>query len=203
MIKKINIQGMTMIEVLVAVGLFLLLIVGVVELMIWGNRGKDIVFEQLSTQNEGRKVVQDFINDIRRANVSSIGAYPVEIAQNQQVVFYSNVDSDSWRERVRYFFQGTTLKRGVTKPSGNPLVYSPINEVATDVVHDVANATNSIFYYYDQNYIGASSSAMTYPINISAIRMVGIKLMLEEKPNIAPAPFIIDAKTEIRNLKKN
>lgn len=203
MIKKINNQGMTMIEVLVTVGLFLLLIVGVVELMIWGNHGKDIVFEQLSTQNEGRKVVQDFINNVRRANASSIGSYPIEMAQSQQVVFYSNVDSDSWRERVRYFLQGTILKRGIIKPSGNPLLYNAANEVVEDVVHDVANATSSIFYYYDQSYAGASSSAMSYPINISAIRMVGIKLMLEEKPNIAPVPFNIEAKTEIRNLKKN
>lgn len=203
MIKKINNQGMTMIEVLVTVGLFLLLIVGVVELMIWGNHGKDVVFEQLSTQSEGRKVVQDFINDIRRADASSIGSYSIEMAQSQQVVFYSNIDSDNWRERVRYFLQGTILKRGIVKPSGNPISYNPASEVVEDVVHDVANATNSIFYYYDQNYTGASSSAMSFPINISAIRMVGIKLMLEEKPNIAPAPFNIEAKTEIRNLKTN
>ena len=203
MIENLNKRGMTMIEVLVALGIFLLLIAAIVELMIWGNHGKDVVWEQLSTQNEGRIVVQDFVNDLRRANASSIGAYPIELAQSQQIIFYSNVDSDSWREKVRYFLQGTTLKRGITKPSGNPLVYSQVSEAVIDVVHDVANATNSIFYYYDQNYTSASSSAMTYPINISAIRMVGIKLMLEEKPNVAPAPFNIEAKTEIRNLKSN
>ncbi len=203
MIKKMNNQGMTLVEVLVTMGIFLLLIVAVVALMIWGNHGKDVVWEQLSTQNEGRKVVQDFVNDLRRANASSIGAYPIELAQSQQIIFYSNVDSDNWHERVRYFLQGTTLKRGVIKPSGNPLTYNPATEVALDVAHDMANATSSIFYYYDQNYSGVSSSPMAYPINISAIRMVGIKLMLEEKPNVAPAPFNIEAKTEIRNLKSN
>ncbi len=203
MIKKLNTYGMTMIEVLVAMGIFLLLITAIIELMIWGNHGKDVVWEQLSTQNEGRIVVQNFVNDLRRANASSIGAYPIELAQSQQIIFYSNVDSDSWRERIHYFMQGATLKRGVTEPTGTPLVYNPASEVVVDVVHDVANATNSIFYYYDQNYSSVSSSAMTYPINISAIRMVGIKLMLEEKPNVAPAPFTIEAKTEIRNLKSN
>ena len=203
MIKKINNHGMTLVEVLVVVGLFLLLIGGVVSLMIWGNHGKDVVWEQLSTQNEGRKVVQDFINDLRRANASSIGSYPIELAQSQQIIFYSNVDSDSWRERIRYFLQGTTLKRGVIKPSGNPLVYNSADEVVVDVAHDMSNATSSVFYYYDQNYSGISSTAMTFPINISAIRMVGIKLILEEKPNVAPVPFNIEAKTEIRNLKSN
>lgn len=192
-----------MIEVLVSLGIFLLLIVAVVELMIWANHGKDVVWEQLSTQNEGRKVVQDFINDLRRANASSIGAYPIELAQSQQIIFYSNVDGDTWHERVRYFLQGTTLKRGVIKPSGNPLVYNPASEVVVEVAHDMANATSSVFYYYDQDYVGNGGLPMAYPINILAIRMVGIKLMLEEKPNVAPAPFNIEAKTEIRNLKSN
>jgi len=192
-----------MIEVLVAIGLFLLLITGVVELMIWGNHGKDVVFEQLSTQNEGRKVVQDFVNDLRRANASSIGAYPLETANSQEIVFYSNVDTDNWRERIHYFLDGTTLKRSVIKPSGNPLTYDTSTESALDVVHDVANGSDPIFYYYDQNYQGSDTSSMSYPIDTAAVRMVGIKLLLEEKPNVAPAPFSIEAKTDIRNLKSN
>jgi prepilin-type N-terminal cleavage/methylation domain-containing protein len=198
-----NHKGMTMIEVLVAMGIFLLVIGGIAEIMIWGNHGKDVVWEQLSTQNEGRKVVQDFVNDLRRANASSIGAYPLELAQSQEIVFYSNVDTDSWRERVHYFLQGTTLKRGLVKPSGNPLAYNTSTEIAVDVAHDLANGANPIFYYYDQSYDGITTSSMSYPINISAVRMAGIKLMLEEKPNVAPAPFNIEAKTEIRNLKNN
>lgn len=203
MIKKINNQGMTLLETLVAMGIFIMMIASVVEIMLWGNHGKDVVFEQLSTQNEGRQVVQDFVNDLRRANVSSIGSYPIELAQSQQIIFYSNIDSDSWRERVRYFLSGNTLKRGIIKPSGTPLVYNSAAESVVDIVHDVANSSTPIFYYYDQNYSGVSSTAMTYPIKISAIRMVGIKLMLEEKPNVAPVPFNIEAKTEIRNLKSN
>jgi len=159
--------------------------------------------EQLSTQNEGRKIVQDFVNEMRRATQSSIGSYPIEIANTSTITFYSNIDSDSWREKIRYSLVGKTLKKGVTKPVGNPLTYSAANEVLTEVVHDVANGTSSLFYYYDQNYSSASGTAMTYPINIAAVRMVGIKLFLEEKPNVAPAPFIIESKAEIRNLKSN
>lgn len=196
-------RGLTLIEVLVAMGISVFLIVGIMDLLLWAMHGRDVVWEQLSTQNEGRKIVQDFTNELRRATASSIGAYPLEIAQNQQIVFYSNIDTDSWRERVRYFISNKTLKKGVTKPSGNPLTYNPVNEVLTDVVHDIANGTSSLFYYYDQNYAGPSSTAMTYPINITNVRMVGISLSLEEKPNVAPAPFNIEAKVEIRNLKSN
>ncbi len=191
-----------MIEVLVAIGIFLLLITGIVNLLLWGMHGRDVVWEQLSTQNEGRKIVQDFTNELRRASVSSIGAYPIEVANTSTIVFYSNIDSDTWRERVRYFLSGKLLQKGVIKPTGNPMVYSGTNEVITTVVNDVAN-TSSLFYYYDQNYSSASGTPMTTPINITAVRMVGIKLMLEEKPNVAPAPFVIESKVEIRNLKSN
>lgn len=196
-------RGITLIEVLVAMGISVFLIVGIIDLMLWAMHGRDVVWEQLSTQNEGRKIVQDFTNELRRATASSIGAYPLEIAQDQQIAFYSNIDADSWRERIRYFISNKTLKKGIIKPTGNPLVYNSANEVITDVVHDVANGTSSLFYYFDQSYTGASSTAMTSPINIPNVRMVGISLSLEEKPNVAPAPFNIESKVEIRNLKSN
>lgn len=196
-------KGFSMIEVLVAIGIFLLLIIGIVDLLLWGMHGRDVIWEQLSTQNEGRKIVQDFVNEVRRASASSIGAYPLEVANTSTIVFYSNIDSDSWRERVRYFLSSKTLKKGVTKPTGTPLAYVPASEVITTVVNDVANGTSSIFFYYDQNYSSVSGTPMSAPINIPSVRMVGIKLMLEEKPNVAPVPFNIESKVEIRNLKSN
>lgn len=193
-----------MIEVLVVIGIFLLVIFGIVELLLWGMHGRDVVWEQLSTQNEGRKIVQDFVNEIRRATASSIGSYPLEGAESQQIVFYSNIDADSWRERVRYFLDNKILKKGVTKPAGNPLAYNSANEAVTEIVHDVANGANPLFYYYDESYNGGTTSTyMASPVNTANVRMVQIKLMLEEKPNVAPAPFNIEAKAEIRNLKSN
>lgn len=196
-------RGLTLVEVLVAMGISVFLIMGIIDLMLWAMHGRDVVWEQLSTQNEGRKIVQDFTNELRRATASSIGAYPLEVAESQQIVFYSNIDADSWRERIRYYISDKTLKKGITKPSGNPLVYNPSSEVVIDAVHDVANGANALFYYYDQNYTGPSSTALASPISVTDVRMVGITLSLEEKPNVAPAPFNIEAKVEIRNLKSN
>lgn len=196
-------RGMTLMEVLVAMGIFVLFTVAITELLLSSFRFKDIVWEQLSTQNEGRRVVQDFVNELRTAAASSIGAYPLETAATGTIVFYSNIDADSWRERVRYFLAGDILKKGVIKPTGSPLAYNPADETVTELVHDIANATSSLFYYYDQNYTGAADTPMTYPINIPAVRVIGIKLILEENPRLSPAPLYIEAKTAIRNLKSN
>lgn len=198
-------RGFTLLEVVVALGVFALIITIITEILLTSFRTKDIVFEQLLTQNEGRRVVQDFVNELRSANVSSIGAYPLETVGTSTIIFYTNLDTDSYRERVRYFLQGTILKKGIIEPSGNPLTYNAGSEVVTEVVHSVAATTSTpLFTYYGQDYNGTTSSTpLLEPVNISQVRVVGIQLTLEKKPNVSPTPFTIQAKAAIRNLKSN
>src|SRR3990167_7172197 len=47
----------------------------------------------------------------------------------QRVIYYANVDADPATERVRLELSGTSLVRGVTKPTGDPLVYDQNNDV--------------------------------------------------------------------------
>ncbi|HLD34940.1 MAG TPA: prepilin-type N-terminal cleavage/methylation domain-containing protein [Patescibacteria group bacterium] len=195
-------KGFTLLEVLVAMGIFLLIIGGIASLMIFGWRSNKIVWEQLSMQNEGRKVAQDLVNELRTAAASSIGAYALESAGAQQMVFYSNIDDDSWRERIRYFKDGTLLKRGVTKPTGNPLVYNPAGEIITIVAHDVANGANPLFYYYGENYTG-TEDPLSDPVAVTAVRIIKLSLDLEEDPQSSPAPLHIETMAEVRNLKTN
>jgi len=131
-----------------------------------------------------------------------LGTIAVESASSTAIVFYSNIDDDSLVERIRYYLSGTTLKKGVTKPTGSPLAYVTSTETFTDVAHDVANGASSTFYYYDGNFTGAQSP-LSAPITVAQIRMVKISLRLEEDPNLSPVPFFIESKVAIRNLKDN
>lgn len=200
-IKKTDNRGVTLMEITVALGIFILIITSVVAVFIYTWKANKIVWEQLSTQNEGRKIVQDFINELRSATYSSIGAYPLENVSTTQIIFYSNIDTDAYAERIRYSLEGTVLKKGVIKPSGVPLAYDSGSEVVTEIVHDVYNTTTPIFYYYNQNYGSTSSTPIEQPVSITEVRVVGFTLELEEDPAASPAPFQIESKTEIRNLK--
>jgi type II secretory pathway pseudopilin PulG len=199
--KEIN-KGFTLIEAVVAIGISGLIIIGVGNLLISGFKYRAVILEQLKTQTEGRKIVQDFVNEIRRANYSSLGAYPISLANDQEIIFYANIDTDSWREKVRYFLDDDILKKGITKPSGNPLTYNPATEVITDIVHDVASGDDPIFFYYGQNYDG-SGDYLVSPVSASAVRMVKFDLLLEADPNMSPKPLQIEGAGEIRNLKSN
>ena len=78
--KQLDRRGITLVEVLVSIGIFSFLIIGITALLLTSWKYNQIVWEQLKTQNEGRKVIRDFVNDLRVASLSSIGAYPVESA---------------------------------------------------------------------------------------------------------------------------
>ncbi len=197
-----NNHGFTLIEVLVSISIFALIVGATVEIYLFARNANDIVWEQLKTQNEGRKVIQDFTNELRTATASSIGAYSIESAAGNHITFYSDFYKDTFRERIRYFMSSTTLRRGIIKPTGNPLTYNSANEVFTDIAHDVANASNTIFTYYDNNFTG-TSAPLANPVDVTKIRMVGITLELEENPRASPAPFYISSKVMIRNLKDN
>lgn len=195
-------RGVSLLEVIVAVGIFALLIGAVMEIFLFSWKGNAIIWEQLSTQNEGRKATQDFSNELREATASSIGAYAIESATGTQIVFYSNIDVDSLVERIRYFVASSTLKKGVIKPAGNPLTYNSGVESIIIIANDLANGTTSVFSYYDADFNG-SGDPLSGAIDVTKIRVVKMSLKLEENPNLSPVPFYIEIKVMIRNLKDN
>jgi len=198
-------RGFTIIELIVAISIFTLLIGSIIAVYLNSFRAKDVIFEQLLTQSEGRRAVLQFINDVRRADYSSIGSYPIVSAGTSTIVFYSDVDRDTYREKVRYFISSTILYRGLIKPTGTPFTYPTSSEIIGAVAHSIANSpTNSVFYYYDQNYTGsATSTALTQPVTTTAVRLVEIRLTIERDPFKSPVPLYVQTKTEIRNLKAN
>lgn len=201
--KILHSPGFSMIEMLAALGIFSLLMGSIVTVYVVSFRTKDTTFEQLLTQSEGRQAVLTFINDIRRANYSSIGAYPLQKAGTSSILFYSDIDGDTLRERIRYYTSSTILMRAVVKAQGTPLSYPTSSEVVTAVAHSLGN-TSSVFYYYGQDYTGAATNTpLANPVDVMAVRLVEIRLVLDRDPFRSPVPLRVQTKTEIRNLKSN
>jgi len=200
---RTNNLGFTLLELVVAMSIFSLIVLVLASFLIDGWRYNTIIWDQLQGQTDARRVVQETVNIIRKAEESSIGAFPVVLAKDNELIIYANVDTDFYRERIRFWLDGTTLKRGIIKPSGNPLNYSGTEQVV-DLAHYVVNISKGIplFIYYDENYTGVENP-LTTPAEVALIKLVKVQLLIEKNPDKTPIPLRVESMVQIRNLKSN
>jgi type II secretory pathway pseudopilin PulG len=158
--------------------------------------------KNLSAQSDARRVLKNIVKELRSASPSSLGSYPITLAGTSTLTFFVNLDSDAYKEQVRYFLSGKELKRGVVKPSGSPLTYNPANEQMSTLVRDINNGATAIFDYFDSSYTG-TSTPLTTPVQISKIRLIRITLKIEKDPNKSLGPIIVTSQVFLRNLKDN
>jgi prepilin-type N-terminal cleavage/methylation domain-containing protein len=202
MIKLKLTKGFTLPEILITVAILTLVIgaIGAFQANIFSiNR---VIQAGINSQYEVKKILRPFTNEVRGATSSDNGSYALAEVGTTTFIFYSNVDADSKIERVRYFLDGQIFKKGITKSSGEPASYNQDNEQIVQVVHDVV--AGNIFEYYDSNYDGtASSSALSFPVNPSEVRLVKINIQIDSDPNKEPSPIFVETQVSIRNLKDN
>ena len=192
-------QGFTLIEILIAIGIFagIAFIIGVFIKSVFDYQ---LLFtQQLSAQQEIEYAFSMMLPEMRSMTSSVIGEYAIAQASSTAITFFTDVDANGSADRVRYFLDGTILRKGIIRPSGNPPVYDSTQEVFSDVAHSVVSGT-PIFSYYDEQYTG-SEPALTEPIKLAAIRLIGITLSLRDPNKAVP----VTAHIEIvpRNLRTN
>lgn len=171
--------GFTLLEILVSVSIF----IGLIPLtgLLWKYLAETELsfFQNLEVQQEVARTFQEIVLEGRSIGSSSAGSYPIAAAASTSLTFYSDIDADGLYEQVRYFLENGALKKGILKPSGNPLVYNQANEVISEAVRNIASDFSGVFSYYASNII-EEAAPLGYPINISDIRM--IKMELKIKP---------------------
>lgn len=204
MFDRPSTQGFTLVEVVITLGVFVIVTAGASALLITSIRSNDTIWEKLTTQHDGRQALQEVLDDVRRAEVSSIGSYPVAEAAATELVFYANVDNDPDRERVAYWLSGEALYKGVTKPTGSPLRYTTSTEVLKTMATGVKNTELGmpVFLYYGESYTG-TSTAFVSPFNITDVRMLRISLELDQPKSKTGETLSVESLVHIRNLKEN
>lgn len=196
-------RGLTLVEAIVALGIFALVISGITEIYLSSLRSRGTIFDSLAAQGDARRSVESFVREMRAAAPSSLGSYPLESAVTSSVIFYSNIDQDNLVERVRYYLKGSILYKGIIKPGGTPLAYATSTEQIIELAGSVVNGVSSTFYYYDENYFDSSSPPLAYPIELTRVRLVGIDITIDRDKRRSPIPLEFESKAQIRNLKNN
>ena len=195
--------GFSLVEVIfaVAIGASILWIISSLS----GNLGilQNFLNQKLQSRQDVDQAFQIMTTEIRSAGQSGLGAYPIVSAGTSSFAFYSDINGDGAIERVRYFLGTSTVWKGVIEPTGSPLTYmSSSEQLSTAIANAIINTSTVLFTYYDSNYTGGQP-ALTYPIDISAIRTVKFSIYVDVNPSSTPKPIFFSGAALIRNLRSN
>jgi prepilin-type N-terminal cleavage/methylation domain-containing protein len=199
MIRHDRQRGMTLLELLIAMAISVMTIALVTYFAVDISNFGVTLNQRLDVERELELTLRTMLSEIRSSGPGDNGAYDIVTATPMTFTFYSDIDGDGKFEQVRYFLNGTTLEKGVTKSSGsNPIVYLSSDEIVTDVVHYMRNST--IFQYYAEGY-APETGPIASPIDVSAVHMVQITGTVDEDPTREPLPVTLFVYATIRNLR--
>ncbi len=193
-------NGFTLVETLFGISIFILicLVLTLLARNIW--KYNSFISLGLTNSDNIRPVLKTMTAEIRTASSANTGAYTISEANSTSFIFYSDIDDNELKERVRYFLNGNLLQRGITVPTGSPLIYNLATEKINTLLTDVTSSL--IFDYYNSSYDG-TTAPLPSPIDIAAIRLIKITVVVDKDLNNPPAAVTFSTQISIRNLKDN
>ncbi len=161
-------------------------------------------YKVIDNTDQARRVGNSFINELRNATYGASGAYPINEASDNQIVFFSTTQKNSGViSKIRYYISNNILYKGVVNPAGSPPSYNGQPEVVTTLITSMSLGGNPLFYYYDSNYNG-NGNPLTQPVNLNQIKFIKINLtVLKQLTATSNTTFTVLAGASIRNLKTN
>ncbi len=195
--------GLTIIEMLVAIGIFTLGMVGATLLFsrAWQVNGYSL--EMGESTSEVSQSINKILNYIREASQSDNGSYPIVSADGNDLVLYSDYNNDGKVERLHFYKSGQDILMGVTVPADTMPVTYPAGDQQTVTIadHIVNTSSQPVFAYYDDTYAGgAGQNPLTTPAMVSDIRLIEVHLYINIDPNRAPDNIEMQSFAELRNL---
>ncbi len=188
---------MTLIETVVWVSITLSAMLAIVTSVQYFYRTNNYAVEQAAAVSSAQRGIENMVKTMREASYSSNGAYPVIAMSTSSVAFYADVDNDPFIERLRFFVEGNSLKRGLIDPSGDPPVYTNPETIVSvsDYVRNIDQAVTT-FRYYDLD-----GNLMTDLNDISALRFIEVTIVVNINPFRLPNQFTLRSTAALRNLR--
>lgn len=201
--KKKN-KGITIIELLISMVIIAVLGLGFISLQSLLSKNQVLIWNNYVSVDDANNSVKQMVKELRTARNGDNGAYPVETAYDQLIVFYSDIDSDGQSERVRYYLSGTDFYKGVIEPVGYPATYPAASEKLFVISSLVRNGTTPVFYYYNGDWPADTvNNPLPSPVRLSDTKLMKVYLRLNANPNEASKDYILESYVQIRMLKEN
>lgn len=193
-------SGFTLIEILITMAIFISVLLVVIRFTLDISEFSVFFGADLTAEQELQISLRPIIREVRSMGPSSVGSFPIMTASADSLTFYSDSDGDGLFERIRYYMEGNIFKKGILKPSGNPLSYNLADEKTFELVHNIINGS-TVFSYYNKTYTG-SESPLALPIDIPSIKMIKVELSTDWDPKALPGPITFSISAMIRNFRQ-
>jgi prepilin-type N-terminal cleavage/methylation domain-containing protein len=193
--KRLAQAGFSMIEMMVATGLMVIIGASIAGLQYIMAKNEVLVLTGSLNVDQANASLAAISRELRTARAGDQGAYLIESASAQALVFYSDIDADGKSERIHYFLQGTNLQKGTTEPSGNPVTYPSNTEKVRTITENIRNGAIPIFNFLNEN--GQTTS------NVSLIRMIQIYLRVNQNAGDPESDYVLETNANVRTLKEN
>lgn len=134
---------------------------------------------QTTLSNDSNNVMDTVSREIRQAQEVTEGDGAFLSANGNDISFYSNIDASGTPELVRYYREGNSFKKLISKST---IAVSPYNFVAQTpvvIISDLSTATAPIFRFYTSDSPSVEVISPT-AANVNSISMVGISLLTQE-----------------------
>ncbi|MCA9364592.1 MAG: type II secretion system protein [Candidatus Moranbacteria bacterium] len=197
--QKAQKKGMTLMEMVVAIGIITIVMTGFSMLFISTWRSQANVIEAGTQGLIASRGVGGVMSQIRNARQADNGSFPIVLANEFEMTFFSDYDKDGVTERLHYYLQNCTLFLGVREPSGVPATYAS-GDGSTAIVAPNVNNTNAdpVFQYFDE-----TNAQVASPASVADVKMVKMSLIIEIDPTIAPDDLVVESFASIRNLSEH
>lgn len=196
-------KGMTLIELMMAMVILVAAMGGFSLLFMQSLKNNAFTIEEGMTSMTVSRAVDGITNDLRRVRQGDNGDFPLVFASDFDIVVYTNIDDDVATERVHYFLEGDTVKKGVANPlTTNPVTYPVADDTVTVVASYVVNGANEpLFSYYNKQYPGDTHhNPLTGNFSVSDVRLIRVWIRMNIDPIRAPNNINIESFAELRNL---
>jgi prepilin-type N-terminal cleavage/methylation domain-containing protein len=192
-------KGFTLIEILISIAIISLIIGAVGAFQAGIFKSNRLIQSGLLNQQQAKKLIRPFAEEVRGANISSQGAYPIETATDITFSFYTDINNDGLTEKIEYYVENGEFIKSVIEPDPITYEYNEENTEVTKVIRDIIEGPT--FYYYGDGYTGSSTSTpLTSPVTPNEIKVVKVVVRINSSDSSEVEPFEVSTQVTLRNL---
>ena len=194
---------MTLIEVMMALMIFSIGMIGFTALFQKTWRDNSYTIEMGQSSLAVSQGINNIVNYVRGARQGDNGAYPIQLANSNELIIFSDFDKDGTTERLHFYKNGQNILMGITDPTATlPKTYPAGDQSTLTLVSNIVNTSSEpIFYYYNKDYpADAAHNPVATPAVVANVRLAKILLKINIDPNRAPNNIEMQSFVELRNL---